>query len=110
MKDCYFGNLHPDFQSVSFLVQAVLQHTQEIVKLNGGRRIWSLIAILRRRTSFNEVFSRLRGTALAEVRAPQHTSPSQRYAVTTCEHAPGGKSESHRFSLTQGWSYQLDEL
>ena len=29
------------------------------------------------------------------------SSPSQRYAVTTCEHALGGESESYRFSLTQ---------
>ncbi|KIK01312.1 hypothetical protein K443DRAFT_569760 [Laccaria amethystina LaAM-08-1] len=70
-----FGNLHTDFQSVSFLalVQVVRQRTQEIVQLNGERRIWSLTAFLRPRLSLNVVFSGLKGTALAEVGAPQRT-------------------------------------
>jgi len=40
-----------------------------------------------------------RGQHWPEVRAPQRTSPGQRYAVTTCEHAPGGESESFRLQV-----------
>ena len=66
-RDYDFGNLHTDFQSVSFLalVKAVQQRTREIVQLNGEGRIWSLAAFLRPRTSLNEVSSGLQGTALA---------------------------------------------
>jgi hypothetical protein len=107
-----FGNLHTDFQSVSFLVlvQAVQQRTQEIVQLNGAPNL----VVNRLPPSEDESqcsFFRVKGDSIGGSQGSStHKVPARGMQWRLASAPPEGEFESFRFSLTHGRYHQLDNL